>query len=50
MVDHPGIVWRKLFSVDVPDAQRQGSSQVEIKVTTFVVNRLIGDQQPDVVK
>jgi hypothetical protein len=38
------------FRVDVTSAMKPGSNTVEIKVTNLWVNRLIGDQQPDVTK
>jgi len=43
-----GIVWKKPFSVDVTHVLRIGENKLEIKVTNLWVNRLIGDQQPDV--
>jgi hypothetical protein len=45
-----GIVWKKPFRVDVTDAVKPGENVLEIKVTNLWVNRLIGDQQPDVAK
>ncbi len=45
-----GIVWKKPFRVDVTDVLKSGENQVEIKVTNLWVNRLIGDQQPDITK
>jgi alpha-L-rhamnosidase/Glycosyl hydrolases family 2, sugar binding domain len=36
------------FSVDVTSALKPGANQLEIKVTNLWVNRLIGDQQPNV--
>ena len=45
-----GIVWKKPFRVDVTDAVKPGENILEIKVTNLWVNRLIGDQQPDVAK
>jgi hypothetical protein len=43
-----GIIWKTPFRVDVTDALKQGDNTLEIKVTDLWVNRLIGDQQPDV--
>ncbi len=45
-----GIVWKKPFRVDVTDAVKPGENILEIKVTNLWVNRLIGDQQPDIAK
>jgi hypothetical protein len=45
-----GIVWKKPFRVDVTEALRPGANAVEIKVTNLWVNRLIGDQQPNVTR
>jgi len=44
------IVWKKPFRVDVTDALKPGVNTVEIKVTNLWVNRLIGDQQPNVTR
>ncbi|WP_413668272.1 glycosyl hydrolase [Mucilaginibacter sp. Mucisp86] len=43
-----GTVWKKPFSVNVNSALKPGENRLEIKVTNLWVNRLIGDQQPDV--
>ena len=43
-----GIVWKKPFKVELKDALKIGENSIEIKVTNLWVNRLIGDQQPDV--
>jgi alpha-L-rhamnosidase/Glycosyl hydrolases family 2, sugar binding domain len=43
-----GTVWKTPFKLDVSDASKTGNNTVEIKVTNLWVNRLIGDQQPDV--
>lgn len=45
-----GIVWKKPFRVDVTDALKPGANAVEIRVTNLWVNRLIGDQQPNVTR
>jgi hypothetical protein len=43
-----GIVWKTPFRVDVTDALKPGRNAIEVKVTNLWVNRLIGDQQPNV--
>lgn len=43
-----GIVWKKPFRVELKDGLKVGENSIEIKVTNLWVNRLIGDQQPDV--
>ncbi|MDB5267031.1 MAG: glycoside hydrolase [Hymenobacter sp.] len=43
-----GVVWKKPFRVDVTNALKPGNNQVEIKVTSLWVNRLVGDAQPGV--
>jgi hypothetical protein len=43
-----GVLWKAPFRVDVTEAIHPGANQVEVKVTNLWVNRLIGDQQPDV--
>jgi hypothetical protein len=45
-----GIVWKTPFRVDVTDALKPGVNAVEVKVTNLWVNRLIGDQQPNVTR
>jgi hypothetical protein len=45
-----GILWKTPFRVDVTSALKPGANTLEIKVTNLWVNRLIGDQQPDVTK
>ena len=43
-----GILWKKPFRIDVTEALNTGENTLEVKVTNLWVNRLIGDQQPDV--
>jgi len=43
-----GIVWKPPFRINVTGALKPGENNLEIKVTNLWVNRLIGDQQPDV--
>jgi len=45
-----GETWHSLYSVDATSAFRPGANEIEIKVVNARVNRLIGDQQPGVVK
>jgi hypothetical protein len=45
-----GVVWKKPFRVDVTDALKPGANAVEIRVTNLWVNRLIGDQQANVMR
>jgi hypothetical protein len=45
-----GIVWKTPFRVDVTEAMKPGTNTVEVKVTNLWVNRLIGDQQPNVTR
>jgi F5/8 type C domain./Glycosyl hydrolases family 2, sugar binding domain. len=45
-----GIVWKKPFRADITDALKAGENVLEIKVTNLWVNRLIGDQQPDITR
>jgi (4-O-methyl)-D-glucuronate---lignin esterase len=42
-----GIVWHAPYRVDMTGALKPGSNTVTIAVTNAWVNRLIGDQQPD---
>ena len=41
-----GIVWKRPFRVDVTQALQPGSNRVAVQVTNLWVNRMIGDQQP----
>jgi len=43
-----GIVWKKPFRVKLSGALKAGTNQLTLQVTNLWVNRLIGDQQPDV--
>lgn len=43
-----GITWKKPFRLDITKALTEGENTLEIKVVNLWVNRLIGDQQPDV--
>nr|WP_319399646.1 glycosyl hydrolase [uncultured Carboxylicivirga sp.] len=45
-----GIVWKKPFRVNITDALTVGENKLDIQVTNLWVNRLIGDQQPDMDK
>ena len=45
-----GIVWKTPFRVDVTGAMKPGTNTVEVRVTNLWVNRLIGDQQPNVTR
>ena len=42
-----GVVWKKPFKLDITGSVKAGENMFEIKVTNLWVNRLIGDQQPD---
>ncbi len=43
-----GVLWWPPFRLDVTDAVRPGTNQLEVRVTNLWVNRLIGDEQvPD---
>jgi hypothetical protein len=43
-----GIVWKKPFKMNLADALKKGQNTLEIKVTNLWVNRIIGDQQPNI--
>jgi beta-galactosidase/beta-glucuronidase len=45
-----GIVWKTPFRVEVTGAMKPGANELEVKVTNLWVNRLIGDQLPNVAK
>jgi hypothetical protein len=40
-----GIGWKPPFVVDVTDAVRPGSNELEVKVVNLWINRMIGDEQ-----
>lgn len=41
-----GVLWNAPFRRDVTDALRTGENRIEIVVTNYWANRLIGDEQP----
>jgi len=43
-----GILWKPPFRTDVTGSLKPGPNSLEIKVTNLWVNRLVGDQQPNV--
>lgn len=43
-----GILWKTHFSIGVTDVQVASKNELEIRVTNLWVNRLIGEQQPEV--
>jgi hypothetical protein len=43
-----GILWKAPFRVDATGELKPGQNTLQIKVTNLWVNRLVGDQQPDV--
>ena len=43
-----GMVWKAPYRVDTRSALRRGDNRLTIKVTNLWVNRLIGDQQPNI--
>lgn len=45
-----GTYWKAPFRVDVTSALKPGANSLEVKVINLWVNRLIGDQQPNVAK
>ncbi|MCC6725017.1 MAG: glycoside hydrolase, partial [Saprospiraceae bacterium] len=42
-----GTAWKTPFELDITEAIKKGTNQLEIKVTNLWVNRLIGDAQPN---
>ena len=45
-----GVAWKVPYRVDATSALRTGPNKLAINVTNLWVNRLIGDQQPDVIR
>lgn len=45
-----GIVWKAPYEIDLTNAIKPGNNQLTIRVTNLWVNRLIGDQQPNIAK
>jgi hypothetical protein len=45
-----GVVWHTPYRVDATGVLKPGANAISIKVTNAWVNRLIGDQQPEVTK
>jgi hypothetical protein len=45
-----GIVWKTPFRVDVTGTLKEGPNTLEIRVTNLWVNRIVGDQQPNVIR
>jgi hypothetical protein len=45
-----GVVWKTPYKIDLKNTLRAGNNKIEVKVTNLWVNRLIGDQQPNVEK
>ena len=45
-----GVWWHPPFQVDITEAVKSGTNKIEVRVTNLWVNRLIGDQQPNVSK
>jgi hypothetical protein len=45
-----GILWKPPFRMEVTSALKAGANTLEIKVVNLWVNRLVGDQQPNVTK
>ena len=43
-------MWTSPWAVDLTGAVKDGENELETEVTNLWVNRLIGDQQPDVTK
>jgi hypothetical protein len=42
-----GMLWKTPYTVDITNALKPGTNNVEIKVTNLWVNRVVGDMQPD---
>lgn len=45
-----GILWKTPFRVNLTNHIKQGENRLEVRITNLWVNRLIGDQQPGVMK
>ena len=45
-----GTVWKQPYRLDVTELVKQGSNKLEVEVVNTWLNRLIGDEQPDVSK
>jgi alpha-L-rhamnosidase/Glycosyl hydrolases family 2, sugar binding domain len=45
-----GVLWKAPYRIDVTDALKSGSNQLEIRVTNLWPNRMIGDKQPGATK
>ncbi len=43
-----GIVWKRPYKIDISEALKVGENKLEVQVTNLWINRLIGDQQPNV--
>jgi hypothetical protein len=41
-----GVLWKAPYTIDLTDALRVGSNDLEIRVTNLWPNRMIGDKQP----
>lgn len=40
-----GLLWKEQYCLDVTSAVHAGANQLEVRVTTLLANRLIGDEQ-----
>jgi hypothetical protein len=45
-----GVLWKPPFRIDMTDALKAGSNNLEIRVTNLWPNRMIGDKQPGATK
>jgi len=45
-----GILWKPPFRVDITRVLKPGVNQLDVKVTNLWVNRMIGDEQPGMVR
>lgn len=48
--NHVGVVWKSPYKIDLTNAIKPGINRLTINVTNLWVNRLIGDQQPNIMK